>query len=110
MPMTSAADLVRALSDLHLLGAAQLSKVHRDLQGRSPAPDARTLARELLKEGSLTAFQANQLLQDRGAELVLGPYVLLERLGEGGMGQVFKARHPLMDRIVAIKVIRKEFL
>ncbi len=40
----------------------------------------------------------------------LGQYDLLELLGEGGMGQVYKARHRLMQRIVALKVIRKEQL
>ncbi len=35
---------------------------------------------------------------------------MLERLGEGGMGQVFKARHLLMKRLVAVKLIRKERL
>jgi serine/threonine protein kinase len=37
-------------------------------------------------------------------------YEVLAFLGAGGMGAVFKARHRLMDRIVALKVIRKEFL
>src|SRR5262249_43210139 len=51
-----------------------------------------------------------QLLQGRGRELLVGPYLILERLGEGGAGQVFKARHRKMDRTVALKVIRKELL
>jgi serine/threonine-protein kinase len=108
MPISSGAELVNALGTYQVLGPEQLAKLQRDVQGRSP--DARTLARKLLKQGWITAFQANLVLQGRGAELVLGPYLLLDRLGEGGMGQVFKARHRVMDRTVAIKIIRRERL
>ncbi len=108
MPITSAADLVQALSELHLLDQDQLDKINATIQGRSV--DARTLARELLKQSLLTTFQINRLFQGRGKELVLGPYLLLEPLGEGGMGQVFKARHQLMNRTVALKVIRNDRL
>ncbi len=36
-----------------------------------------------------------------------GEYVLLEKLGEGGMGVVHKARHRRMKRLVAVKMIAK---
>jgi len=104
----TAADFVAALGEFHLLDPAQMEKVHRALQRRPTDP--RAVAKQLLKQGLLTAYQAELLLEGRGAELVLGEYLLLERLGEGGMGQVFKARHRLMNRTVALKVIRKERL
>ena len=68
------------------------------------------LVRELVGRDWLTPYQANQLLAGRGAALVLGPYLVLERLGEGATGQVFKARHVHMRRVVAVKVIRPELL
>src|SRR5207302_516711 len=64
----------------------------------------------LLQRGWLTAYQINQLFAGKGAILVLGQYVLLERIGAGGMGQVFKARHLRLERTVAVKVIRPERL
>src|SRR5207248_6062737 len=48
------------------------------------------------------------ILQGRGASLTLGSYQILDLLGEGGVGQVFKAKHVAMNRIVALKVVRKE--
>ena len=59
----------------------------------------------MIKSGHLTKYQAEQILSGKGKNLCMGQYVLLEKLGAGGMGQVYKAYHPGMDRIVAIKVI-----
>jgi serine/threonine-protein kinase len=105
---SSTATLTEALRQTPLLSDAQRQELVRDLQPR--CTDVRSLARALIARGWLTTYQINQLSQGRGAELVLGPYVLLERLGEGGTGQVFKARHVHMNRIVALKLIRAECL
>jgi serine/threonine-protein kinase len=102
------ADLVKFLQTAPLMSSAQQQELGRSLQQRFSDP--RMLAKELLQRGWLSPYQVNQLLQGRGQDLLLGPYILLERLGEGGVGQVFKARHQRMNRIVALKVIRKELL
>ncbi len=39
----------------------------------------------------------------------VGPYRIIERLGQGGMATVFKAYHPALDRYVAIKVLHPAF-
>src|SRR5215831_5522906 len=105
MPESSTTDLLAFLQDHSFLTPAQVRALNQ--AGSLASADERALARELVDRDWLTAYQANQLLQGRGLDLVLGPYRLLERLGEGGMGQVFKARHVIMGRVVAVKIIPK---
>ncbi|MBY0523187.1 MAG: serine/threonine protein kinase [Gemmataceae bacterium] len=108
-PLEPAAVTVSAALDT--LGRLKLLE-STQLEGLQPGQftNPRELAKELLQRDWLTPYQVNQLLQGCGDELVLGPYLLLERLGEGGIGQVFKARHRRLNRVVALKVIRKELL
>src|SRR5205823_4867914 len=106
MPIESAATLVEVLRQHRLLEPAQLEEIATTLAARSPDP--RALAQELLRKNWLTPFQVNLPLQGRVHNLLLGQYVLLQRLGQGGMGQVFLARHRRLDRLVALKVIRPE--
>ena len=40
----------------------------------------------------------------------LGKYRILEPLGRGGMAQVYKAYHPLLDRYVAVKILRSDLV
>lgn len=58
----------------------------------------------LVDRAALTRFQADQLLRGR-RKLTLGQYHILDELGSGGMGQVFRAQHVMMGRTVAIKVL-----
>lgn len=86
-----------------LIGETQLdralSKVSTD---RSTADD---VARRFVAHGWLTAFQAKRLLAGKTDGFHLGPYMMLEPLGETGGGKVYRARHRAMNRIVAIKLL-----
>ena len=99
-------DFLGFLQNQRLLSPEQLAVLARE----TPSGDPRALARLLVQRGWLTPYQVNQLFLGRGVRLLLGSYVLLELLGEGGMGQVYKARNWKLGQIVAVKLIRKERL
>ncbi len=76
-----------------------------DGEDRDNAPPTdRQLADRLVELGKLNAWQAKQLL-DGQTKFTLGPYRIIDSIGQGGMGQVFKAEHKVLGRVVAIKVL-----
>ena len=68
------------------------------------------LGKVILDRGWLTPFQVNRVLGGKVQELFLGQYLLQAKLGEGGMGQVFRALDRTMHRTVALKLIRPDVL
>jgi serine/threonine protein kinase len=76
-----------------------------DLDDRS---DENLVVSRLVDRGHLTEFQARVIRAGQIPNLLVDQYVILDKLGEGGMGIVFKARHKLMDRLVAIKLLTPE--
>ncbi len=101
-------DVMQSLRTPSLLRPEQLQRLASEEITSFEDPQA--LLKHLIKSGWLTLFQGKKILAGRGAELVFGPYVILDKLGEGGMGMVFKARHTRMDRLVALKVVRPSIL
>jgi len=71
----------------------------------SMTTDVKKLAGYMVKDGLLTYFQAEQFLLGKWRGFTIGKYKLLERIGFGGMGQVFLCEHMYMRRRVAIKVL-----
>jgi hypothetical protein len=104
-PPTTTNELLNLLRQTRLLDEVQLHRLADAWDGNDPPVPH---ADELVSAGLLTSYQAEQLLAGRPRRLRLGPYRLLERLGAGGSGQVFKAEHVLLRRIVALKVLGRE--
>jgi hypothetical protein len=100
----SRAEFVEFLTTFGFVAAGELTAVEKQLPP-AEAADVQALARALVAHGKLTKYQAAAAYQGKGKSLVYGDYLVLDRIGAGGMGQVFKARHKRMDRIVALKVL-----
>jgi serine/threonine protein kinase len=99
------ASLDQFLADLGRLHGGRFSDVvNRVCSGTGPA-DVVRLAHELVRIQALTSYQAAALYQGKGRGLVVGPYVLLDKIGRGGMGIVFKAVHRQLGAVVALKVL-----
>lgn len=78
--------------------------VAEELRRRYPTDAA--LHAKLIRNGWLTPLQGRWLDRGKGHRLAVGPYILLDRLGKGGMGQVFLAKHRETGAKAALKVAR----
>lgn len=98
-------DFGRSLVDLGLMTPRAFDSFLRGLSGGGRPPDGESLARALIQAGKLTRYQASAIYQGKAKILAIGPYIVLDRLGKGGMGVVFKARHRDFLDLVALKIL-----
>ena len=89
-----------------LITQEELDQTLADLRAefKSNAISDEQLGTKLVAGGKLNAWQVEQLRNGR-TKFNLGPYHVIDSIGQGGMGQVFKAEHTIMGRIVAVKVL-----
>ncbi len=74
--------------------------------GSNPA----ALADRLQQIGPLTSYQIRKIKVNRIVELLYDPYLVLEKIGEGGMGKVYKAIQQRIGKLVALKVVRSQLM
>jgi len=89
----------------NLLELGQLEQAVGEFLGRHPRAEPAQLAEYLVQRGLLTRFQAERLLNGKSEGFVLGPYVLVDALGTGSMGTVYKARSRTQQGWFALKVL-----
>lgn len=91
-----------------LLTESILQRTTESLLEKQPNLSASVFLDELVANGQLTPFQTDEIRNGQGNSLLMGNYLLLSKLGEGGMGTVFKAMHVRMKREVALKTLKPD--
>jgi serine/threonine protein kinase len=102
-------EIGRLAIDRHLATVEEVEaclQAQADLEKAGQAPP---LSQLLVERGCLTASQLDRLLSEEAAITQdvnqIPGYRLLEKIGQGAMGTVFKARQVSVDRHVAIKIL-----
>jgi serine/threonine-protein kinase len=108
MDLNSPVALLQALGESGLWSADQFAAGEAVLSQAGPDPAA--LADRLQNIGPLTAYQARKVKLSRTVDLLCGNYLILEKIGEGGMGKVYKAVHQRIGNTVALKVVRSHLM
>jgi serine/threonine-protein kinase len=89
----------------NLIDRGQLDQLVGEFLGKHPGAEPPALAEFLIKQGILTQFQGERLLQGKTQGFVLGPFTLMDALGTGSMGTVYKAQSKTDQKWYAVKVL-----
>src|SRR5436190_15999798 len=89
----------------NLLDRGQLDQIVGEFLQKNPRAEPPALAEYLVGQDILTQFQAERLLQGKTQGFVLGPFVLMDALGAGSMGTVYKAQSKTDSTWFAVKVL-----
>ena len=108
MDVNSAEYLINALLDAGVWTADQAEKARAAVSVVKGDPIK--LAECFKSSGPLTGYQLRKIRHGRIIDLTVGSFVVLEKIGEGGMGKVYKAISPKIGKPVALKVVRSHLM
>jgi serine/threonine protein kinase len=89
----------------NLIDRGRLDQVVGEFLQKQPRAEPPALAEYLIDQGILTPFQSERLLQGKTQGFVLGPFTLMDALGAGSMGTVYKAQSKTDNNWYAVKVL-----
>ena len=99
--------LLQSLIESNVVLLEEWQKLNENVRHRLLDSDSRDVVLPMLVEaGLLTDYQAARVLAGGIEHLVFSNYRILDRLGVGGMGVVYRGEHILLRRPVAIKVLQ----
>src|SRR2546421_4605376 len=87
----------------NLIDRGQLDQVVGEFLKNTPRGEPEALAEFLIEQGVLSQFQAERILGNKAQGLVLGPYTLMDAIGSGSMGTVYKASNKTDGQLSAVK-------
>jgi serine/threonine protein kinase len=89
----------------NLIDRGRLDQIIGEFLQKKPRAEPPELADFLVAQNILTTFQADRLLQGKTQGFVLGPFTLMDALGSGSMGTVYKAQSKNDSEWYAVKVL-----
>jgi serine/threonine-protein kinase len=89
----------------NLIDRGQLDQLVTDFMRKNTRAEPPALAQFMVDQGIVSPFQAERLLQGKINGLVLGPYTVVDALGSGSMGTVYKASSKNDNEWYAVKVL-----
>lgn len=101
-------EFIQRLDESGVIELPRLQKMAKDIPAIRDTKTGQQLADLLVAEYRLTDYQACILLGKETGPLRLADYIVLDKVGEGGMGVVLKSKRPNSVDVVAIKLLPSE--
>src|SRR6202040_3898009 len=89
----------------NLIDRGRLDQIIGEFLQKNPRAEPPALAEYLVAQSILTEFQSERLLAGKTQGFVLGPFTLMDALGSGSMGTVYKAQSKTDNSWYAVKVL-----